>query len=95
MLYLAAVVTLLCAGPLSEYPSIKQLSKFQLRKWFKLGLHFNIPKHQMEGIRKHQHPTTKTLLAARVKNMELKWKDIVEGLLRIGKYILTTNTPPT
>ena len=69
-----------------------QLSEFQLRKWYELGLHFNIPKDQMEGIRKYRHPTTETFLAAKVRNMELRWKDIVKGLLRIGKYFICRHT---
>ena len=76
---------MLCAGPLSGYPSIKQLSEFKVSKWYELGLHFKIPKDQLEGIRKRQHPITETFLAAKVKNMELRWKDVIDGLLSIGE----------
>ena len=46
----------------------------------------------MEGIRKCEHPTTETFLAAKVRSIELRWKDIVEGLLRVGKYFIYKHT---
>ena len=34
------------------------------------------------------HSSTETFLKAKVKNEELKWKDILEALLSIGEYEL-------
>ena len=42
----------------------------------------------MEHIRNSEYPSTETFLAAKVKNMYLKWKDIFEALLSIGEYEL-------
>ena len=83
---LAIIALSLCAAPLSGYPSIKQLSEFQVcSKWYELGLHFNILKTKMKDIRKSPHPITETFLAAKVKNVELNWKDVIEGLLTVGE----------
>ena len=77
----------LCAGLLSRYPSIKQLSEFQVSNWYELGLHFHVPKDQIEGIKSSQHPTTQIFLAAKIKNMELRWRDVIEGLQKIGECV--------
>ena len=39
----------------------------------------------MERIRNSQYSSTEMFLAAKVKNMELKWKDIFEALLSIDE----------
>ena len=76
----------LCAGPLSGYPSIKQLSEYQVNKWHELGVHFHLSESQMVHIRSSEYPSTETFLAAKVKRMKLNWKDILEALLSIGEY---------
>ena len=35
---------------------------------------------------KSRHPTTEIFLAAKIKNIELKWKDIIQALLKIEEY---------
>ena len=42
----------------------------------------------MGHIRNSEYPSTETFLAAKVNNMELKWKDILEAILSIGEYQL-------
>ena len=42
----------------------------------------------MGRIRNSPYPSTETFLAAKVNNMELKWKDILEALLSIAEYQL-------
>ena len=80
---------ILCVGPLSGYPSIKQLSEYQVSKWHELGLHFHLSERQMGHIKKHEYPSTETFLAAKVNDVKLKWKDILEALLNIGEYELS------
>ena len=77
-----------CAGPLSGYPSIKQLSDYQVNNWHEMGLQFHLSVVQMEHIRNSKYPSTETLLAAKVKNMELKWKDILKVFLSIKEFEL-------
>ena len=79
---------ILCAGPLSGYPSIKQLSEYQVTEWHKLGLYFHLSEDQMGHIRKSEYPSTETFLTAKVNNMEVKWKDVLEAILSIGEYQL-------
>ena len=40
----------------------------------------------LESLKKNPQPTAATLLAAKVKNIDLKWKHIVESLLLVGEY---------
>ena len=42
----------------------------------------------MGHIRTRKYPSTETFLAAKVNNMELKWKDVLEAILSIGEYQL-------
>lgn len=76
------------ADPLSSYPSFKQLIELRVEQWFKFGLHLGLTEDQLEVIRKNQNPTAVTLVAAKTKNISMKWKQVVEGLLRIGDYQL-------
>ena len=39
----------------------------------------------MERIRNSRYSSTEMFLAAKVKNVDLKWKDIFEALLSIGE----------
>ena len=64
----------LSADPLSSYPTAKLLNQLKVDQWLSL--------------KKSPHPTEATLLAAKVKNIDLKWKDVVESLLHTGEYKL-------
>ena len=75
-----------CAGPLSSFPSIKQLSNYQVRKWEELGHLFDLTLDQIIQTGKSRYPTTEVFLAAKIKNMDLKWKDILQALLKIEEY---------
>ena len=76
------------ADPLSEYPSIKQLSEIVVDKWHELCGYFHLTEDEMECIRNSRFPSTETFLAAKVKNMDLKWKDILKALLSIDEHEL-------
>ena len=86
-----SIITLsniLSAGPFSSFPSIKKLSELQVNKWYEMGLHLGVTKDEMERLRISRHPTTLTFLAAKTKNMELRWKDILQALLSVEEYEL-------
>ncbi|XP_064387638.1 uncharacterized protein LOC135335896 isoform X2 [Halichondria panicea] len=74
--------------PLSSYPTLEQLSQLEYNQWFQLGIRLGLGKDQLETIKKNQHPTAATLQAAKIKNIDMLWKDIVEALLSIGEYEL-------
>ncbi len=78
----------MCADPLSSYPSLEQLNQLEYDKWHQLGVHLGLDNDQLDSIRKNQHPTAATLQAAKVKNIDMQWKDILEALLSIGEYKL-------
>ncbi len=79
----------MCADPLSSYPSLEQLSQLKYYRWRQLGVHLGLDNDQLNSIEKSQCPTAVTLQAAKVKNIDMQWKDIVEALLSIGEYQLT------
>ena len=64
------------------------LSQLQVHQWVKLAVHFGLSKDQIETIRSSQNPTAETLIAAKKKNIDLKMKDILEGILAIGELEL-------
>ena len=74
--------------PLSSYPTLEQLSKLECDQWLQLGVHLGLGNDQLETIKKSQHPTAATLQAAKIKNIDMQWKDIVEALVSIGEYKL-------
>ncbi len=74
--------------PLSSYPTLEQLSRLECDQWLQLGVCLGLGNDQLETIKKSQHPTAATLRAAKVKNIDLQWKDIVEALVSIGEYKL-------
>ena len=76
------------ADPLSAYPSASQLSLLQVDRWYELGARFRITEDQLEEVKKSSHPTTAILIAAKVKNIDIKWYQIVEALIHIGMYKL-------
>ncbi len=78
----------MCADPLSSYPSLKQLSQLECDQWHQLGVHLGLDNDQLDSIKKSRRPTAATLQAAKVKNIDMQWKDIVDALLSIGEYQL-------
>ena len=78
----------MCTGPLSGYPSANQLSQLQLDQWYKLGVHFRLTNVQLEEMKKSSNPTAAVLLAAKVKDINLKWIQLLEAFLRVGEYKL-------
>ena len=77
-----------CIDPLPLYPTLEQLSQLECDQWFQLGVCLGLGNDQLETIKKSQHPTAATLQAAKIKNIEMQWKDIVEALVSIGEYKL-------
>ena len=74
--------------PLSSYPTLEQLSQLECDQWLQLGVCLGLGNDQMETIKKSQHPTAVTLQAAKINNIDMQWKDIVEALVSIGEYKL-------
>ena len=74
--------------PLSSYPTLEQLSQLECDQWLQLGVRLGLGNDQLETIKKSQHPTAATLQAAKIKNIDIQWKDIVEALVSIGEYKL-------
>ncbi len=74
--------------PLSSYPTLEQLSQLDCDEWLLLGICLGLGNDQLETIKKSQHPTAATLQAAKIKNIGMQWKDIVEALVSIGEYKL-------
>ncbi len=87
------IIILLCIiiDPLSSYPTLEQLSQLECDQWLQLGVRLGLDNDQLETIKKSQHPTAATLRAAKVKNIDMQWKDIVEALVSIGEYNLAEN----
>ena len=76
----------LSADPLSTYPTAKQLSELNCNQWFRLGLQLNLAKDLLESLKESPEPTAATLIAAKVKNIDLNWKHVVESLLLVEEY---------
>ena len=74
--------------PLSSYPSAKQLSKLQVDRWREMGAHLGLTEDQLEEVKESLHPTTAVLLAAKVKDVDLKWNKIVGALRHVGEFKL-------
>ena len=74
-----------CAEPLSTYPTAKQLGELKFNHWFKTGLNLGLDKDELQSLKNSPQPSAATLLAAKVKNINLNWKHIVEGLLLAGE----------
>ncbi len=77
-----------CVDPLSSYPTLEQLSQLECDQWLQLGVRLGLGNDQLDTIKKSQHPTTETLQAAKLKNIDMQWKDIVEALVSIDEYKL-------
>ncbi|XP_064387526.1 uncharacterized protein LOC135335855 isoform X4 [Halichondria panicea] len=73
--------------PLSSYPTLEQLSqlKCECDQWLLLGVCLGLVNDELETIKKSQHPTAETLKEAKIKNIGIQWKDIVEALVSIGE----------
>ncbi len=74
--------------PLSSYPTLDQLSRLECDRWLQLGVRLGLDNDQLESIKKSQHSTAATLHAAKIKDIDIQWKDIVEALGSIGEYML-------
>ncbi len=74
--------------PLSSYPTLEQLSRLECDQWLQLGVRLGLDNDQLETIKKSQHPTAASLQAAKIKNIDMQWKDIVEALVNIREYTL-------
>ncbi len=61
--------------PLSLYPTLEQLSQLECDQWLQLGVRLGLGNDQLETIKKSQHPTAATLQAAKIKNIDMQWKD--------------------
>ena len=79
---------MLCIGPLSGYPSVKALSRLSTERWHQLGAHLGLSDDALEETKKSPHPTTAVFLAAKMKDVDLKWCQVAEALLRVGEYTL-------
>ena len=74
--------------PLSSYPSAELLSELHVAHWRELGAHLGLSEDQLEYAEKSQQPTAAVLLAAKVRDINLRWNQIAESLLRVGEYDL-------
>ena len=72
--------------PLSSYPSTELLRELQVAQWRELGAHLGLSEDQLEDANKSPQPTAAVLLAAKVRDIDLKWNKIAESLLRVGEY---------
>ena len=81
-----SVIYSVCADPLSSYPTADQLSELKFEQWFNLGLKLGLTEHRLKKLKRSSQPTAATLLAAKVKNIDLNWRHIVESLLFVGEY---------
>ena len=75
-----------CADPLSKYPTSQKLNELKVDQWFKLGLQLGLTVDYLESLKKSPQPTAATLIAAKIKNIHLYWKDVVKSLLLVGEY---------
>ena len=62
------------------------MNQLHADRWQELGAHFGLAKDQLEEAKKSLNPTAEVLLAAKVKDINLKWSNIVEALLRVEEY---------
>ncbi len=77
--------------PLSSYPALEQLRQLECDQWLQLGVRLGLGNDQLETIKKSQRPITAATLvlrAAKIKNIDMQWKDIVKALVSIGEYEL-------
>ena len=78
----------MCTDPLATYPSATQLNDLQVNRWYELGVHLRLDKHQLEEAKKSPQPTASILMVAKGKDIDMQWTHIVEALLRVGEYEL-------
>ncbi len=75
--------------PLSSYPTLEKLNQLRCDQWLTLGVRLGLGNDRLKTIIKNQHPIAAiTLQAAKIKNIDMQWKDIVEALVSIGLYKL-------
>ena len=54
-------------------------------RWYQLGVQLRLTEDQLEEAKKSPHPTAAVLIAAKVRDIDLRWVHIVEALLLIGE----------
>ena len=81
-------VQMMYTDPLSSYPSAELLSKLQVAQWRELGAHLGLTEGLLEDAEKSPQPTAAVLLAAKVRDINLRWNKIAMSLLRVGEYDL-------
>ena len=59
-----------------------------MKQWFKLGIHLGLKEDQLKKSELSENPTGAVLIAAKVNNIDLNWKQVTEGLLAIWEYTL-------
>ena len=82
------LIIIVDTDPLTTYPSYEQLRQLCVEQWLELGLHFHLSEDQLKKSNLSENPTSAVLIAAKVNNTDLNWKQIVEGLLTILEYKL-------
>ena len=88
LLHCLALCPNMYTDPLSSYPSAELLSKLQVAQWRELGAHLGLSEDQLKDAEKSPQPTAAVLLAAKVRDINLRWNQIAESLLRVGEYDL-------
>ena len=78
----------MCTDPLATYPSAKQLNNLQTNQWYEVGIYLGLTKDQLEEAKKSPNPTASILMAAKGRDIDMQWSQIVEALLRVGEYEL-------
>ena len=74
-------------GPLSSYPTLEQPSQLECEQWPQLGVQLGLDNDTLQDtIKKSKHPTAETLKTAKINNIDIQWKDIVEAFVNIGEY---------
>ena len=76
----------MCAESVNTFLSAKHLSELQVQDWLTLSHHLGLTEDEVEDIDKQQNPTAEVLRAAKVRSIDLTWKDIVKALLKIEEY---------
>ncbi len=77
-----------CRSSVLVPKTLEQLSQLECDQWFQLGVRLGLDNDQLETIKNSQHPTAATLQTAKIKNIDMQLKDIVEALVSIGEYKL-------
>ena len=76
------------SDPLTTFPSYEQLGQLRIEQWLKLGAHLHLSEDQLKTSELSNNPTGAVLIAAKINNLDLNWKQVVEGLVVILEYKL-------